>query len=145
MWALATLGVEPGAELATAMSRRAVASAGEFKPQEVANLMWALAVIFYEDISCFAVWDTAISMLVPALRRTLVSPPVTQEASKAAQLSQLHQVLLCVALEGLWQGLDLAGLLGQYTAGLCRGAFEGAAVRSSKLQVKQGRSGQRKR
>ena len=45
MWALATLGVEPGAELATAMSRRAVASAGEFKPQEVANLMWALATL----------------------------------------------------------------------------------------------------
>ncbi len=37
MWALATLGVDPGAELATSMSRRAVASAGEFKPQGVAT------------------------------------------------------------------------------------------------------------
>ena len=48
MWALATLGVEPGAELVTAMSRRAVASAGEFKPQNVANLMWALATLGVE-------------------------------------------------------------------------------------------------
>ena len=45
MWALATLGMDPGAELATVMSRRAVESAGEFKPQEVANLMWALATL----------------------------------------------------------------------------------------------------
>ena len=42
MWALATLGLEPGAELMTAMSRRAAVTAGEFRPQDISNLMWAL-------------------------------------------------------------------------------------------------------
>ena len=44
MWALATLGLEPGAELAMAMSRRAVMTAGEFKPLDMANLMLSLTV-----------------------------------------------------------------------------------------------------
>jgi hypothetical protein len=43
-----------------------------------------------------------------------------------------------LALEGLWRGLDLAGLVGPETAGLCRRAFEGESARSSKLQVRLG-------
>ena len=48
MWSLATLGMEPGAELTAMMSKRAVSCAGEFKPQEVANLMWSLATLGVE-------------------------------------------------------------------------------------------------
>ena len=137
MWALATLGVEPGAELATAMSRRAVASAGEFKPQEVANLMWALAVISCEDQACCTLWLDAISHLVAAHGRSpspWVSPFLFGTAD-VIHCSQLYQVLLCVALEGLLPGLDLAGLLGSDTVRRFRQAFEGAPVSSSKLQV----------
>ena len=140
MWALATLGVEPGAELATAMSRRAVASAGEFKPQNVANLMWALAVFSGEDLACCSLWLDAISHLLPALRRKLVPFPgaLTGTDVEVTHCSQLHQVLLCVVLEGLWPELDLAGLLGPDTVGLCRLAFEGGGVRSSTMQVRPG-------
>ena len=110
----------------------------EFKPQNVANLMWALAVIACEEWACDSVWLSAILLLVPALSLKQGPLPLTLRASEAAGLSQLHQVLLCSALEGLWPGLDLAGLVGQETVGLCRRAFEGAAVRSSKLQVGPG-------
>ena len=136
MWALATLGVDPGAELATAMSRRAVASAGEFKPQEVANLMWALAVLSCEDLACLHMWVHAHSLLIPVLCRNLGCFLGTDRAAVAAVLRQLHQTLLCVELEGLWPELNLAGLLGPDTMRLCRQAFEGAGVRASKLQVR---------
>ena len=136
MWALATLGVDPGAELATAMSRRAVASAGEFKQQDVANLMWALAVLSCEDQACCYMWVHALSLLVLVLCRNLGCYLVTDRAVEAAVLRQLHQTLLCVELEGLWPELNLAGLLGPDTMRLCRQAFEGAGVRASKLQVR---------
>ncbi len=136
MWALATLGVDPGAELATAMSRRAVASAGEFNQQEVANLMWALAVLSCEDLVFRNVWIHAISLLVPVFCRSLCCFLVNERAVEAAVLCQLHQTLLCVELEGLWPELNLAGLLGPDTMRLFRQAFEGAGVRSSKLQVR---------
>jgi hypothetical protein len=140
MWALATLGVEPGAELATAISRRAVASAGEFKPQEVSILMWALAVFSGEDLACCSLWLDAISYLLPALCRKLVSFPgaLTGTDVEVTHFCQLHQVLLCVVMEGLWPELDLAGLLGPDTVGLCRLAFEGGGVRSSTMQVRPG-------
>ena len=137
MWALATLGLDPGAELATAMSRRAVASAGEFKPQNVANLMWALAVLSCEDLTCRNMLVQAISLIAPVLLHSLyLSPGPAHGATQAAVLFQLHQTLLYLELEGLWPELNLAGLLGSDTMRLCRQAFEGAGVRSSKLQVR---------
>jgi hypothetical protein len=45
MWALATLGRAPKAELVRAMSRRSEETAGDFRPQAVANLLWALATV----------------------------------------------------------------------------------------------------
>ena len=45
MWALATLGEEPTAELVQAMQGRAVDIANDFDAQGVANLMWALATL----------------------------------------------------------------------------------------------------
>ena len=136
MWALATLGVEPGAELATAMSRRAVASAGEFKLQDVANLMWFFAVTSCEDQAVCTLWEVAMSHLVAALGQHPRFSPGSDDPFKATELRQLHQAQLCVELEGLLPGLDLAGLLGSDAVGLFRQAFEGATVRSSKLQVR---------
>jgi hypothetical protein len=136
MWALATLGLEPGAELATAMSGQAVASAGEFKPQGVANLMWALAVISFEDQACCTIWADAISHLVTVLGRIPGHSPGLDGPANQAFYCQLHQVLLCMTLEGFLPGLDLAGQLGSDTVGLFRQTFEGTAVRSSKLQVR---------
>ncbi len=110
MWALATLGVEPGAELLTVMPRRAVVCAGEFKQQEKTNLMWALAVISCED--CLTVWEFAISHLMPVPRWNPGPAQVALGAAVSAELAQLHQVLLCVALEGLWPELGLVALHG---------------------------------
>jgi hypothetical protein len=135
MWALATLGLELGAELATAMSRQAVASAGEFKPQGVANLMWALAVISFEDQACCTIWADAISHLVTVLGRIPGHSPGLDGPANQAFYCQLHQVLLCMTLEGFLPGLDLAGQLGSDT--VFRQTFEGTAVRSSKLQVRE--------
>ena len=139
MWALATLGVEPGADLAMAMSRQAVAIAGEFTPQDVSNLLWTLAVIYGDDQACSTLWMDAISYLVAALGRNPWNFPASNASGPYERFEhcQLHQVLLCMALEGLLlPGLDLAGLLGSGTVGMFRQAFEGAPVRSSKLQVR---------
>jgi hypothetical protein len=45
LWALATRGEKVDQELLKAMQGRATATAGEFKPQNVANVMWALATM----------------------------------------------------------------------------------------------------
>jgi hypothetical protein len=112
-----------------------VASAGEFKPQNVANLMWALAVISFEDQACCTLWADAISHLVTFLGRIPRHSPGLDGPAEAFDC-QLHQALLCMTLEGFLPGLDLAGLLGSDTVGLFRQTFEGSAVRSSKLQVR---------
>ena len=116
MWAYATLGMEPGAELAGAMSRRAVSTAGEFKPQDVANLMWAYATLGIEPV-CSLQFDISSLSCV-----------------SIAHLSQLHQYFLCMDLEGLLLGAlpplpPLSPLPGR-----CRAAFEGAAVTTSGLE-----------
>ncbi|KAJ1485743.1 hypothetical protein T484DRAFT_1891939 [Baffinella frigidus] len=43
LWAVATMGIEPGPGLLQAMQRRATATAGDFNPQDVANVLWAVA------------------------------------------------------------------------------------------------------
>jgi hypothetical protein len=98
--------------------------------------MWALAVIFCIYRAYHADWSHAISLFAPGLLQK--TGPLS--SSDQARHSQLHQVLLCMSLEGLWPGLDLAGLLGPDMVGLCRRAFEGAAVSSSTLQVRPIRS-----
>jgi hypothetical protein len=45
MWSFAALGLYPDAKLVQAMTREAVAKSREFKPQGIANLMWAFAVL----------------------------------------------------------------------------------------------------
>ena len=139
MWALATLGVEPGAELATAMSRRAVAIAGEFNLQDVANLMWALAVFSCEERDCRTLWTDTILHLLAALRRKPWLSLTTDIAAEVKARRQLHQVFLCVVLEGFLPGLDLAGQAGPNKVGVCRLACDGAAATSSNLQVGSGR------
>jgi hypothetical protein len=52
-------GCGAGGGLATAMSRRAVAIAGEFKQEDVVNLMWALETLGMEQGAELA---TAMSM-----------------------------------------------------------------------------------
>jgi hypothetical protein len=99
------------------MSRRAVSTAGEFKPQEVANLMWAYATLGIEPIG-------QLSFNVS---------PLLCLSSPSSSLSQLHQCFLCMELEGLLVGLLP---LPQHSdlPGRCRAAFEGAAVKSSGLE-----------
>ena len=67
----AVRGAEPG--LATAMSRRAAASAGAFKPQEqgVVNLTWALAAFGLEGRCCNAV--PCFDHVLWVLRRPLIA------------------------------------------------------------------------
>ena len=84
----AVCGVEPGAELATAMSRRAAAIAGDFQPQEqgVVKLTWALAAFGLEGRCCCA---------VPCFDRTLrvLRRPLIAEETVVRCLASLGRVL----------------------------------------------------
>jgi hypothetical protein len=97
--------------------------------------MWALAIISGEVLSGCSLWVDAISLLLPSLCQLFT---VTDRAAEVTGFCQLHQVQLCVVLEGLWPELDQAGILGPDTAVLCRQAFERQGVRSSKMQVMPG-------
>jgi hypothetical protein len=103
------------------MSRRAVSTAGEFKPQEVANLMWAYASLGLEPGAEISVDLSAYLSL-------------SRSSHSIASMSQLHQCFLCMDLEGLL--LRALPPLAQHS-GLprrCRAAFEGAAVTTSGLE-----------
>ena len=106
--------------------------AGDFKPQEVANLMWALVAF---ERSCLDEWADAVSCFVPTLAHVAGDRPVGDGSTSAAFLSQLHQALVCIRLEGLWPELDLAGTLGADVVMRCRRAFESGSARPSNLQV----------
>ena len=115
MWALATLGLEPGAELGMAMSRRAVMTAGEFKPQGVANLIRSLTVfsvisgigfsVFVQHFFAHLVYSLP---LLCALGLCFSSDNVPGDREDVL-LCELHQVeLLCLKLlpkfEERWSG-----------------------------------------
>ena len=54
LWAFATLGISPSASLLAALSFVADKSAGSFNPQDVANTLWAMAVLQIEPPSSLA-------------------------------------------------------------------------------------------
>ncbi len=137
MWALATLGMQPGAELATAMSKRAAVMASEFGQQALASLMWALAVLGSHG-GWQTEWSTIIFQFALALSAHYRTSADSAKVSTfdASGLRQLHQVIVCASLDGLWPGIDLAGLLGPDMVGLCRRVFEDSPTSRSNMQAR---------
>eukprot|EP00961_Rhodomonas_salina_P224528 3035463-Rhodomonas_salina.1 len=78
------MGLKTEAGLVSAMSGRAIRTADDFDSQEVANLMWALAVL--DEKALFVVFEDCKSF------------PSAQELITNSGLSQLHQACITIDL-----------------------------------------------
>jgi hypothetical protein len=170
MWALATMGVKPDAGLLETMQRRATATAGDFNPQNVANLMWALATMGVKPdaglleamqrraramagdfnpqnvanlmwaLACFG---TSHNQLSGAMAESMAVQllSMTEELDVEAKF-QMHQWLLSCDLDPEWRGQLPKSMekLKEELGGAFRRAFTSRTVRPSRLQVGQDRS-----
>ncbi|KAJ1464508.1 hypothetical protein T484DRAFT_1922940, partial [Baffinella frigidus] len=92
-WALATMGSKADARLLEAMQGRATATAGDFNPQNVGNLLWALA--------CLDTPHSQVSgLMVESMAVRLLS---VREQLSVENKSQMHQWLLCCDLHHEWR------------------------------------------
>jgi hypothetical protein len=112
--------------LLEAMQRRATATAGEFNPQNVANLLWGLTVMGEGLDESLVVFIDRLAARVLELRGELT----------VVQKSQLHQWLLSCEL-GLASGASLprgVAHVKQEMGDDCQQAFSGTATHESQLQ-----------
>ena len=140
MWSYATLGRKPRADLAVSMARRALLTAGEFKPQGIANLIWSYATLGMERGAELAeamarravltagefkpqeianlLW--ACAALGLELAHPLCADPSSLSSLTAPGLCQLHQCFLCMDLEAslrtncvkFWKVVPLSNIWG---------------------------------
>jgi hypothetical protein len=136
VWALAMLRVAPGPGLSAALAGRAAAMRAEYTPQEVVSLLWGLAALAADRLAGGAEWAAAAAALAPLLAGAAAAGGGAAGEGRAAWLSQLHQALLCAALDGFLRGAaDLPALAGPALAARCRRAFEAAPATGSRLQA----------
>ncbi len=109
--------------MAAALGARAVAVAGDIHAQGAANLAWALATLRVD--------------FGPELRRALaglIAAKAGAGAFSPAQLSQVHQALLCARANRLWGEEGRALLSDAELARRCREAFVAWGTRPSSLE-----------
>ncbi|KAJ1487999.1 hypothetical protein T484DRAFT_1784639 [Baffinella frigidus] len=121
------MGGKADARLLEAMQGRATATARDFNPQEVANLVWALA--------CFDTSPSQVSvLLVESMAVRLLS---LREQLSVEGKSQMHQWLLFCDLHPEWRGQLPRSMqkVKEELGGAFRQAFAREAPRTSQTQA----------